>query len=162
MQTQLEALRRVTAAREPGHLGTTTLAALLPDLQTAHPSLPLTAHGPGHPLPLAACGPAHRPRPPPGNAAQHGATAVTLDAAPDATLTVTDNGTGISAGNRTQIFTPFFTTTRDHGGTGMGLTITANLLRAHGADITLTPSPTGPEISARSGTTFRITFASQT
>ena len=51
--------------------------------------------------------------------------------------------TGISPGNRDRIFTPFFTTTREQGGTGMGLTITANLLAAHGAGIALMPSDHG-------------------
>jgi two-component system, OmpR family, sensor kinase len=142
MQTQLQALRRVTAAREPGHHGTTTLNALLPTLQSDHTGLHIAATGADHPIPLASSGLAIVLGHLLGNAALHGATHVTLHAA-GATLTVQDDGAGISDGNRAQIFTPFFTTTRDTGGTGMGLTITANLLRAHGAEIALVPSEHG-------------------
>jgi len=150
MQTQLEALRRVIAAREPGDHGTTTLAALLPDLTALHPDLTLRADGPDTPIPLAPTGLKIVLTHLIGNAAQHGATRVTLDATTALTLTVQDNGTGISPGNRAQIFTPFFTTKRETGGTGMGLTITRNLLHAHNAQIALTP--------AASGTTFTLTF----
>ena len=105
MQTQLEALRRVTAAREPGHHGTTTLAALLPDLTAAHPALTLTAMGADTPIPLAPSGLRIALTHLLGNAAGHGATTVVLDATTALTLTVQDNGTGISPGNRAQIFT---------------------------------------------------------
>ncbi len=153
MQTQLDALRRVTAAREPGHHGTARLSDLMADLQADHPSLTLTAAGAEVEIPLAASGLRLVLGHLLGNAAQHGATRVelTAGAAGDRTvLTVIDNGQGISQGNRDQIFTPFFTTTRDQGGTGMGLTITANLLGAHGARIALLPTDLG--------TGFALTF----
>ncbi|MEO8244280.1 MAG: ATP-binding protein [bacterium] len=149
MQTQLEALRRVTAAREPGHHGATCLADLLPVLQQTHPGLHLTLHGAYDPLPLAASGLRIALGHLLTNAGQHGASEVILTA--NDGLTISDNGSGISDGNRARIFSPFFTTTRDTGGTGMGLTITATLLRAHGAEIVLLPSQTG--------TSFHITFA---
>jgi signal transduction histidine kinase len=65
-------------------------------------------------------------------------------------LTIHDNGKGISPGNRARVFDPFFTTRRDTGGTGMGLTITANLLAAHGAEIRL--------LSPDQGAGFEISF----
>ena len=71
-----------------------------------------------------------------GNARAHGATEITLDFAENR-LWVTDNGPGISAGNRDRIFDPFFTTRRDSGGTGMGLSIVRRMLEAQGARITL-------------------------
>jgi len=150
MQTQLDALRRVTAAREPGHHGQTTLTALLPMLRSNHPTLTLTCAEPDTPLPLAASGLQIILTHLLSNAAQHGATEITLTATPE-TLTVSDNGPGISPGNRAHIFTPFFTTRRETGGTGMGLPITANLLQAHGGTITLNPTT--------QGTSFTITFA---
>lgn len=58
-------------------------------------------------------------------------------------LTVSDNGEGISAGNREQIFDLFFTTRRASGGTGMGLGIVQALLRAHQATIRLKPQDQG-------------------
>ena len=153
MQMQLDALRRVTAAREPGHHGTTRLADLLADLRAEHADLSLTVTGPDEDIPLAASGLRIVLGHLLCNAAQHGATQVALSAASAAEttrLTVVDNGHGISPGNRDQIFTPFFTTTRDQGGTGMGLTISANLLSAHGARIALLPTT--------SGTGFVLTF----
>lgn len=81
-----------------------------------------------------------------GNAAEHGATAVTIEAVREdgaLRVTVTDNGAGISPGNRDRIFEPFFTTRREHGGTGMGLQIVRSMLAAHGGSIALKPSERG-------------------
>ncbi len=58
-------------------------------------------------------------------------------------LTVSDDGPGITEQNRERIFDAFFTTKRESGGTGMGLTIVRSLLEAHGGAITLEPSDTG-------------------
>lgn len=52
-------------------------------------------------------------------------------------LIITDNGSGISEANREKIFTPFFTTKRENGGTGLGLDIIKSLLEAHGGSIKL-------------------------
>lgn len=153
MQTQLDALRRVTAAREPRHFGATSLSAVLPGLVSDHPELILNCDGADHDIPLAAEGLrvvlGHLLT----NAAQHGATRVGLQlrAGGGATvLTVTDNGRGVSEGNRDRIFAPFFTTTREQGGTGMGLTIAANLLGAHGARI--------DALTMEQGAGFALTF----
>jgi signal transduction histidine kinase len=54
-----------------------------------------------------------------------------------------DNGTGVSAANRKKIFTPFFTTRRNNGGTGLGLEITASLLRTYNGKIELADSTEG-------------------
>lgn len=83
------------------------------------------------------------------NAAEHGAQRVTLSAS-DTTLHITDDGPGISAGNRDRIFDPFFTTRRESGGTGMGLSIVRSLVQARGGRITLLE--TGP------GAQFLINF----
>ncbi|MDB5360679.1 MAG: two-component hybrid sensor and regulator [Rhodospirillales bacterium] len=75
------------------------------------------------------------------NAVQHGATAIRIciDAMPPDHLRVTveDNGTGVSERNRARIFDPLFTTRRESGGTGMGLSIVQSMLRAHGGSIRL-------------------------
>ena len=80
------------------------------------------------------------------NAREHGASevrvaAVATDGA--ARITVTDDGSGISAGNRDRVFEPFFTTRRETGGTGMGLQIVRSMLSAHGGTIRLLPSEAG-------------------
>jgi len=50
---------------------------------------------------------------------------------------VQDNGEGISVNNRETIFTPFFTTERHSGGTGLGLTIAQRLMQQANAAIEL-------------------------
>lgn len=150
MERQLQALRQAAAAREPGHHGESCLKEVLPALQTAHPGLALQVTGVEVPLPLAAEGLVMLLQQLLSNAGDAGSTEVSLRAEPRR-LTVIDNGRGISPGNRNRVFEPFFTTRRDAGGTGMGLTITANLLAAHGAEIRL--------LSPASGAGFEIRFA---
>jgi signal transduction histidine kinase len=54
-----------------------------------------------------------------------------------------DNGIGISEGNRSRVFEPFFTTRREHGGTGLGLRIARSLIEAHRGTIQQIPSSHG-------------------
>lgn len=142
MERQLQALREAAAAREPGHYGECQLAALLPDLVTAHPGLQIKVTGGDQPLPLNAKGLGIVLQHLLSNAAAAGATSVRLEAGPGV-LRVLDDGPGISPGNRAHVFEPFFTTRRDQGGTGMGLTIVANLFAAHGAEIRLMETVSG-------------------
>jgi signal transduction histidine kinase len=150
MERQLDALRRAAAAREPGHHGTARLDAVLPGLAAAHPGLRLEVTGEAQVLPLSASGLEVVLQHLLANAAAVGADTVALEAGPGR-LILRDDGPGISQGNRARVFEPFFTTRRDSGGTGMGLTIVANLLAAHGAEIRLLESP--------KGAAFEITFA---
>lgn len=46
-----------------------------------------------------------------------------------------DNGTGVTESNRQRIFTPFFTTKRETGGTGLGLGIIESILKASNGKI---------------------------
>lgn len=68
----------------------------------------------------------------------------------DASLTVTDNGAGISHEKSTKLFTPFFTD-KPHG-QGIGLMLIREVLTAHNAAFTLATSP------ADSLTRFSINF----
>ena len=80
------------------------------------------------------------------NSAQHAATQVTIRAQHrdgKLTLTILDNGSGISPANARRLFTPFFTTKREKGGTGLGLMVVRSLLAAYKATITCIPQPTG-------------------
>ncbi len=58
-----------------------------------------------------------------------------------ARIRVVDPGPGVPKDMLERIFEPFFrveaSRSRDHGGTGLGLTIARNLVRAHGGDITV-------------------------
>src|SRR6185369_11907392 len=86
------------------------------------------------------------------NAVEHGATRVGISAEREdgmLRVTVADNGTGISAGNRDRVFEPFFTTRREAGGTGMGLQIVRSMLAAHGGTIRLLPSEAGASFEIR-------------
>jgi signal transduction histidine kinase len=66
-----------------------------------------------------------------------------------ALLEVVDDGAGIPAESRAQIFDPFFTTKKRGQGTGLGLWVVAQLVQAHGAEITVDSAP-------GAGTTFRL------
>jgi signal transduction histidine kinase len=67
--------------------------------------------------------------------------AVTLRAAPGVggrlAIEVEDDGAGIAEELRPRVFDPFFTTKKRGEGTGLGLTIAAQLVRAHGGDVDL-------------------------
>tara|TARA_R110002049_G_scaffold44333_5_gene129960 strand:- start:10176 stop:11141 length:966 start_codon:yes stop_codon:yes gene_type:complete len=89
------------------------------------------------------------------NAAAHGADRMQLHWQADV-LRIDDNGTGIAPGNRAHVFEPFFTTRRESGGTGMGLSIVQALLGAHGGQIALMSE--GGDSDSRGGARFEVTF----
>lgn len=78
------------------------------------------------------------------NARRH-ARRIALAAAPTGArgveVTVDDDGPGIPAERREEMFRPFETGAT--GGTGLGLTIARDIVRAHGGDILLEDSPLG-------------------
>lgn len=63
------------------------------------------------------------------------------------TVTVEDDGPGIPAHLREEVFKPFLrldnARNQDEGGTGLGLAIARDIARSHGGDITLGDSPMG-------------------
>lgn len=86
------------------------------------------------------------------NALQHGGSEVSvrIDVVPDpgsedarVAFVVEDDGRGISPANAAKIFTPFFTTARERGGSGLGLSIVRSLLEAHGGAIEHRPRSSG-------------------
>ena len=80
------------------------------------------------------------------NSLQHGASTITIvstQTAQELRLTLTDNGKGISPANAERLFTPFFTTRRDHGGTGLGLVMIRSLLLAYRGTIRSIPRDGG-------------------
>ncbi len=91
------------------------------------------------------------------NARQHGGDGarVKIDARrasgsahPAVEVLIEDDGPGVSDANVARIFTPFFTTARERGGSGLGLSIVRSLLEAHGGSIAY--------LSARGGAAFRL------
>ncbi len=83
------------------------------------------------------------------NAIEHGGDDVTITVGtlPDG-FYIADNGPGIATADRDQIFSPGYTTAED--GTGFGLSIADQVVRAHGWTITCVESATG-------GARFEIT-----
>lgn len=80
------------------------------------------------------------------NARKYGGTFVTVEiraVEEGVEILVTDDGPGISEGNREKIFEEFFTTARDSGGTGLGLSITRTLVEAQGGAVELVPTEEG-------------------
>jgi signal transduction histidine kinase len=74
------------------------------------------------------------------NAAHHGAAPIHVHLWVEGHHTgfdVSDRGEGISEGNADKVFRRFFTTRRDHGGTGLGLALVRAITRVHGGDTTL-------------------------
>jgi len=80
------------------------------------------------------------------NAVQHGgpkvAVQIVASRGPRAvTVSVIDNGPGISPGNLPKVFERFFTTARKSGGTGLGLALVRTISEAHGGFITVASAP---------------------
>ena len=76
------------------------------------------------------------------NAIRHNAKRVRLESVQDngsIKMTVSNDGDPISEPNREKIFDAFFTTRRDTGGTGMGLSIVQAVMTSHGGSIRLLP-----------------------
>ncbi|MBN1197091.1 MAG: PAS domain S-box protein [Candidatus Aminicenantes bacterium] len=56
-------------------------------------------------------------------------------------IEVADEGVGIPEENMNQIMNPFFTTKRDRGGTGLGLSVSLSLVKEHGGDLRFESEP---------------------
>ena len=94
-----------------------------------------------------------------GNALEHGEqpVRVTVAAAPDVTLTVTDAGPGIPRDKLDSIFERFFKAdpSRSRGGSGLGLAIARENAHLHGGDIAVASEP-------GRGTRFTVTLPLRT
>jgi signal transduction histidine kinase len=66
-------------------------------------------------------------------------------------VSVQDNGNGISEINRNKIFQPFFTTKPTGQGTGLGLSLSYDIVKAHGGELTV-------ETREGDGSEFKITI----
>jgi two-component system, NtrC family, sensor kinase len=61
----------------------------------------------------------------------------------EATISISDNGPGVSEAISRKIFDPFFTTKPRGQGTGLGLSISTDIVRRHGGTLSLEPSADG-------------------
>ena len=69
----------------------------------------------------------------------------------DITVSISDNGPGMTEEIRRRLFDPFFTTKQRGGGTGLGLSITYGIIKDHNGSIDVDSKP-------GEGTTFRYRF----
>ncbi|MFB8776225.1 sensor histidine kinase [Streptomyces broussonetiae] len=128
--------------------------------RAAHPGRPLTVRLPEGPVRL--CLDAPRVRQVLDNlltnAAVHTPAGTEVCVAASVTsgaalVRVTDAGPGIPPGDRERVFDRFYRVdkarSRDRGGSGLGLSVAASLVRAHGGDITLTSEPGATEFTVR-------------
>jgi signal transduction histidine kinase len=91
------------------------------------------------------------------NAAEAGAGSVAVEARRDAdalTIVVADDGEGIRANIRARLAEPFFTTRRDEGHNGLGLTLAAEIVKAHGGSLSIDEN-----IAHGTRTTLRLPLA---
>jgi signal transduction histidine kinase len=134
----LDSMRQFSLTEQLVETGQTTLKDVLPELEATFGDLKFDLENDALILPL-------HPRALKillthmiENAQDHGARCVTLQSAEDrdrVTLRIADDGRGISPGNMDKILTPFFTTRRDRGGTGMGLNIVSAIVEACGGTL---------------------------
>ena len=147
LTTLLGRLRDLAHAELPMAAGQTSVAAIAEELSRRFPALGVVPAGDtARPLALSLEAAVVIFNHLAENAAQHGATRLEITAAAHAdgtSITIADNGTGISPGNRPLVLQPFFTTRREQGGTGMGLDIARAMLNAHGGSIRLAESAVG-------------------
>lgn len=69
-------------------------------------------------------------------------------------IKVEDQGVGIQPDDLKYIMDPFFTTKRDKGGTGLGLSVSYNIVKSHGGTLNLSSKP-------GQGSTARVSFPVQ-
>lgn len=145
MENLLQSMRDYAQAEQPLKRGTCALNEVLPELVSRFDGLTIEARNGALELPIHGETLAIILKHLLENSAAHSANTVTITARQNE-LEISDDGTGISAGNRDKVLTPFFTTRRNSGGTGMGLSIVKSLLDAMGGDVEIVEQPVGAGI----------------
>ena len=145
MEQLLNELRAHAAARLVAKPGQSDVAAVASKLEVAGLDIGVTQDGS---LPISAQDLERVLTQLAGNAAAHGASRLEL-VCHGQQLDVIDDGPGVAEGDCGRIFDPFFTSRRESGGTGMGLSIARALVEAAGGRISLEPSETGAHFRLR-------------
>ena len=144
IEAMVHRLRELARAESSQHSGSAALEPLIDDLRGRFSGIAIEADGmAGRVIGMSAENALIVLSQLVDNARHHHATEVKLSSSDDAgatTVIVSNNGEAISEHNRDRIFDAFFTTSRDSGGTGMGLAIAQAMLQAHGGSIALLPS----------------------
>jgi signal transduction histidine kinase len=139
--TALVARLRELARADNPRIGETRLDAVVAAVRAGHPALSVTASGVlEQPVRISAENAGIVLTHLADNASRHHARTLEIVArAQDdrIVITVRNDGDPIADNNREKVFTPFFTTRRESGGTGMGLEIVRSMLHAHGGGIRL-------------------------
>ncbi|MGZ8527214.1 MAG: PAS domain S-box protein [Candidatus Limnocylindrales bacterium] len=65
------------------------------------------------------------------------------DGRPTVRITVTDDGPGVATFDRSKLFVPFFSTKEPGQGTGLGLSVSFDIVRRHDGTLTYEPAPGG-------------------
>jgi len=73
-------------------------------------------------------------------------------------ISVLDNGSGIPESVKSKIFQPFFTTKPTGQGTGLGLSLSYDIVKAHGGEIKVESLPAGKAGEEGKGTIFTISI----
>ena len=139
--TALVARLRELARADNPRIGETRLDAIVAAVRIGHPALSFSASGTlDQPVRISAENAdivlSHLA----DNAFRHHARSIEIVArvqGESIVITVRNDGDPIADNNREKVFTPFFTTRRESGGTGMGLEIVRSMLHAHGGGIRL-------------------------
>jgi signal transduction histidine kinase/ligand-binding sensor domain-containing protein len=71
-------------------------------------------------------------------------------------IRISDNGKGIPSTIKSKVFQPFFTTKPTGNGTGLGLSLSYDIIKAHGGDLTIESPPTSGQSELRQGAEFII------
>jgi signal transduction histidine kinase len=71
-------------------------------------------------------------------------------------ISISDNGPGIPDSIKDKIFQPFFTTKPTGQGTGLGLSLSYDIVKAHGGELTLESRPISGNSEIKQGTEFSV------
>ncbi|WP_159650932.1 ATP-binding protein [Vibrio atypicus] len=66
-----------------------------------------------------------------------------FDSAESVNIVIDDHGSGVDAELLEKLFQPYFRASKDQDGSGLGLTISQSIAKAHGGDLSLSHSSTG-------------------